>query len=164
MTIYVRDAMATDVHTIAPDLPLAEFEERSIACGVSGFPVVDGGRLVGIVSRSDVIRTLAVERTYEGQLSDEYDDAANDTLDEAAQHMADTEARVGARIARLCVKDAMHTDVATAEPGQPIEQAAKNMLERRVHRLPVVEGDQLAGIVTALDLARLVAEGRLAAT
>ncbi len=162
MAIYVRDAMEKDVHTIPPDLPLAEFEERSIECGVSGFPVVEKDRLVGIVSRSDVIRTLAVERTYEGQLSDSYDDPSNDGPAEAAQHVADTEARVGARISRLCVKDAMCSDVATAEPGQPIEEAAGRMVERRVHRLPVVEGDRLAGIITALDVARLVAEGRLA--
>ncbi len=162
MSIQVREIMATGVHTISPDLPLAEFEERTIECGVAGFPVVAADKLVGIVSRSDVVRTLAVERTYEGQFEDAFGSNAAEP-ESAAKLVAEAGARIGARLSKLSVKDAMRSPVETVEPDHSIEEAAKRMRDRRVHRLPVVEDGRVVGIVSALDIAKLVAEGRLGA-
>jgi CBS domain-containing protein len=56
----------------------------------------------------------------------------------------------------------MARDVLAVSPGAPLAEAAQLMVERRVHRVLVLEGGRLAGLVSALDLVGLVASGRLA--
>jgi CBS domain-containing protein len=54
----VRDEMATGVHTVTPRAPLTRVLEKLVNERVKSFPVVDGDKLVGIVSREDVLRGL----------------------------------------------------------------------------------------------------------
>ena len=61
----------------------------------------------------------------------------------------------------LRVRDVMNTDVVTVEPDTPLEEVARRLVERHVHRVPVVERGRLLGVVAALDFVRLVAGGRL---
>jgi len=160
MAWTVRDVMVRDVHTVAPDVLLPVLERAFLEHRVTGFPVVDAGRLVGIVSRSDVVRQLCVEQTMAESFSDYYSDPVGpapeplETLDEIGT-------RIGKRIERLRVKDVMIHELVTAAPDDPLEEAAATLARRRIHRLPVVEGPRLVGIVTSLDLVRLIAEGRL---
>jgi len=50
----VRDLMSSPVRTVSPDTPLPELTSSLREWGHNGAPVVDGGRLVGIISRRDV--------------------------------------------------------------------------------------------------------------
>ena len=52
----VRDIMTTEVFTVSPGLSLVDLELELGAQRVSGAPVVEHGKLVGIVSRSDIDR------------------------------------------------------------------------------------------------------------
>lgn len=58
-TLAVKDVMATDVVTIKPDAPLVEaaklLTERKIGC----LPVVENGRLVGILTEGDFVALIA---------------------------------------------------------------------------------------------------------
>jgi CBS domain-containing protein len=160
--MQVRDAMATGLITVQPRIPVTELEQRLIEHRVSGFPVEEDGKLVGVVTRSDIIRTLTVERTYEEQLSDYY--SAPDPFDSAdatAESVVQTGSRIGARIEEMTVRDVMSRKVLTADPSQSLEEVARVMVERSIHRLPVTQGDKLVGIITTLDLARQIADGRL---
>ena len=51
------------------------------------------------------------------------------------------------------ISDFVSTPLVTAEPVMPLEEAAALMVQHRVRRLPVVQGDQLLGIVTLDDIA-----------
>lgn len=55
----VRDVMTREVHSIAPNEELEALAELMVKRRVNPVPVVEGGRLVGIVSRSDILRTMA---------------------------------------------------------------------------------------------------------
>ena len=55
----VADVMTVDVLAVSPQLELARLTERPVSGGRRVIPIVDGGRLVGIVSRRDLIRTAA---------------------------------------------------------------------------------------------------------
>ena len=55
----VRDIMTREVVTVAPDTPLAEVSSLLEKQGIKRVPVVRGDSLVGIVSRADLVRTLA---------------------------------------------------------------------------------------------------------
>ena len=51
----VKDVMTVGVVTAAPDSPIREVAELMLRTKVSGLPVLDVGRLVGIVSESDIL-------------------------------------------------------------------------------------------------------------
>ncbi len=57
--LRVRDAMTTRVITVTPQTTMAEFREVLRANRISGTPVVEGGRMVGIISIEDLIKALA---------------------------------------------------------------------------------------------------------
>lgn len=56
---FVKDAMITDVHTITPEASLATAAMAMESNGVKRLPVVLEDRLVGIVSRADIVRAFA---------------------------------------------------------------------------------------------------------
>jgi len=153
----VRDIMTAAPDTLSPTLPVRDLEERLISHRVGGFPVVDEGKLVGMVTRSDLVRVIDLEHTIDAQLGE----AISASLDEGADSETARGARIGARLGAMTVADVMIRGVVSVQADASIDEAARLMVERRVHRLPVVEGSRLVGIVTSLDLARLVAEGQL---
>ncbi len=159
--VKVRDAMKTEVETVNPRMPVTEFERLLIEHSVSGFPVIDAGMLVGLVSRSDVVRALTVEHSYEEQLADYYRAMSPHPEADTAESVRDVGARVGARIDGMTVGDVMVKSVLTAEPDQSIADVARVLVDHGIHRLPVTEDGVLVGLVTTLDLARLIADSRV---
>lgn len=151
----VRDLMRTEVATISPELPIADLDRRLLEHGVGGLPVVEEGRLVGIVSRSDVVRQMSVEQSLGEMLAtleqDEGGNLSSATLQSIAEH-------VGRRMGLHKVRDLMETQVVTASPDEPLALAARRMLAEHVHRLPVVEDGALCGLISSTDFVRWVAE------
>jgi CBS domain-containing protein len=150
--------MQQEVRTVPPDLPLSELEERFLQHRVSGFPVTAGDELVGIVSRSDVVRKLSVEQAWAESLSDYYRDWTG--LAPAGPSLGEIGSQVGQRIESLRVSDVMVEAPVTVTPDTALSEAAGLLVARRIHRVPVVEDGRLVGILTSLDLARRVAERR----
>lgn len=156
--MQVRDLMTTAVRTVSPDMRLTELERFLIRERLSGAPVVQGGKLVGIVSRSDVVRQLVVERT-----SAQYAADAKFTGLASWHHLPDLEMTgwigdaVGEHLEHVQVSDIMITHVITVAPDADIRDAARLMVDHHVHRVLVVEGDAVCGILSTIDLVRLVA-------
>lgn len=55
----VGDAMSSPAITVEPHWPLASVAEQMVERGVNRLPVVQNGRLVGIVTRADLVRAFA---------------------------------------------------------------------------------------------------------
>lgn len=156
-------AMQTKVESVSPKMGLIDLERKLLSSGRGGFPVLEGGKLVGIVSRSDILRVLSIERSTAEQHADFYRTFEDSRRPESGETEAAARAAlVGERAGRLTVADAMIRQVITVDPGQPLSELATMMLGAHIHRLPVVDEGRLVGLVTTLDIVRLVAEGRLA--
>jgi tRNA nucleotidyltransferase (CCA-adding enzyme) len=56
------------------------------------------------------------------------------------------------------IREAMSADLLTVARDAPLEQVAALMTERRIKRVPVLEGDKLVGIVTRADIVRALAD------
>jgi CBS domain-containing protein len=54
----VEEAMTAPAVTIAPGRPVSDAATTLLELGIDRLPVVDGGRLVGIVTRSDLVRAF----------------------------------------------------------------------------------------------------------
>lgn len=159
MALTARDVMRSEVQSVDPEMTLPELERAFMEKGMSGFPVVVGrDELVGIISRSDVVRHLTVERSRAEMLSDYYRDGGMGGI--PAETLESIGQQVGARIERVPVKEVMLRAVVTASPEEPLRDVANKLVEHQIHRVPVVDEGRLIGIITSLDIVRVVAEGR----
>lgn len=128
--LRVRDAMTREVFTLGPQDSAARALALCREHGIRHLPVVDGGRLAGLVSDRD-LRDVSPPRGS-----------------------ADAENTLGwVRLA-----DIMTRDVATAHPLDTIEHAAHRIHSQRIGCLPVVADGELAGIVTSSDMMRTLTE------
>ncbi len=154
------DVMEPAVQTVPSTMPLAQFEQQSLAADVGGFPVVDEGRLVGVISRSDVVRQICAEREVASKTSDFYFDETG-FHESPMRSSTDIADRIGERLEELTVGDVMAREPLTVSLDHSIDEVAKRFIELRVHRLPVIDAGTLVGIVTTTDLVRLIADQRI---
>ncbi len=138
--------MKTEIISVTPDTALSELEDTLIGRHISGVPVIDRGRLVGIVSRSDIVRYFSIQRSM---------------ADLLGQHSVSMSARNHEAGPHLTVKDIMAEAVVTVSPDTAVVEIARQMVDRHVHRVLVTDGEQVVGLISALDLARLIAENKL---
>lgn len=127
--LRVRDFMTRDVITLGPESSAAEAWGLCREYKIRHLPVIEGGRLVGLVSDRD-LRDVSPPRG----------DREADTL----------------RWVRL--GDMMTRRPVTIHPLATIEQAAREIYERRIGCLPVVAEGELVGIITSSDLVRTLVE------
>ena len=66
-----RDVMSVDVVTAAPDEPLQKFAARMAGKRLRCVPVVQDGRTIGVIARSDLVRRLAAHSAQESRVSDD---------------------------------------------------------------------------------------------
>ncbi|MEX0959337.1 MAG: CBS domain-containing protein [Burkholderiales bacterium] len=58
-SVAVKEAMVEPVHTASPDTPLRDAAAKMLAHRIGCLPVVDNGKLVGMISESDMLRLVA---------------------------------------------------------------------------------------------------------
>ncbi len=133
MTDRVRDIMRKKAVTISASERLSTVEDIMTLGHVRHMPVVQGGKLVGVVSERDLLRaSLSV-------LSEHHEDERRAFL-----HVVE--------IGRI-----MSTPPIVVDPDASIDEAALIMAEKRIGCLPVLEGDDLVGMLTETDVLRWVA-------
>ena len=141
----VEEVMTREVISVTPETSIHQAARMMVSHGVSGLPVVDHGRLVGIISDGDLIlrQTRRPPRPWwnrffqdAGRLADNYRKAVGTTVGEV-----------------------MTRSVVSISPVFGIETAAAILINRNIRRLPVVRDGQLVGIVSRGDLVRALAGG-----
>lgn len=159
MAKTARDVMKTEVRTVAPDVPLVELDKLFVENRVTGFPVVENGRLVGVVSRSDIVRKIVAEQSYAEYLSDFYRDIGSSDEPDPADSRSELGSQIGSRLGTSSVRDVMSQEPVTVEADAPVARVAQLLIERRIHRVPVVSSQgKLEGIISSLDLVRLLVD------
>ncbi len=160
--MWAADVMTRDVLTLSPGMTLEQAAERLVQRGVSGAPVVDErGRLVGILSESDILRQL--KRIAEEALGKRYLTSRVHSLDLLAflgEREHDAVETVYRQLRASKVSAVMTAHVHGVAPTDSLETVAAAMIEHDVNRLPVVDLGRVVGIITRADLARVLATGR----
>ncbi len=140
--------MNPDVVCARPDTTAGDLARLLAERRAGGAPVVDGsGRVLGAISLDDLVRHESREITVAeaGQFH---------TDDEDYRELASTRADLKDTL----VEKLMHQRVYTVARDAGVAVAANIMRERRVHRLYVTDGGRLVGVISALDLMRVVEE------
>jgi predicted transcriptional regulator len=148
----VKDEMTPDIMTVADDMTTDELVRFLNEREISGAPVVDGqGHFIGVVSMTDVGRHLAEPSDFESARVEFYRDMGDEvTLEDLGQRYVEGRA--------VTVGDVMTPVVHHVAATAAVAEAARIMVERHIHRLVVTEGRQPVGMITSMDLLRVVAE------
>jgi CBS domain-containing membrane protein len=126
-----KDLMTRQLFTIEPDDLLERLEEMMEKFRFRHLPVVEGNRLVGLITRSDLWH-----------------------LSSSVLSMSAPEEN--AILHRLTADRVMKRDCVTVSPDEPLSNVAKLIWDSRIGCVPVVEGDgTLVGILTEGDFVRL---------
>lgn len=180
--LRVRDIMTPHVVTLAPEATLREAIDTLVTCRIGGAPVVDGGQIVGVLSAPDILEfesitpITATVSEWREPVEPEEIEPDRDEPEAASLYFTDHWFDNGASVAERfestsgpewdflnghSVAEAMARSVCVLPQGLEVSAAAQRMLGAGVQRAVVVDQGKLAGILTATDILRAVAERRL---
>ncbi|GIW34726.1 CBS and ACT domain-containing protein [Meiothermus sp.] len=120
--MLVKDVMHSPVLTVDASVTLEATYHIMLQRNIRHIPVMKEGRLVGMITDRDI--RLATSPFAPG----------------------------GAKSTETPVEQVMTRPVFTGEPLDAVEEAARVMRERKIGALPILEGQELVGIVTGIDL------------
>lgn len=136
-----KDVMTPYVVSVGPDNTIDEVVDILLTHGISAVPVVEGGKLVGIVSEGDLIRRAGIGAA-EGPRSWRLRPFADDAI-LAAEYV---------KSHAICVCDVMTRKVFTVTEETPVGEIAVTLERNRIKRVPVVRDGRPVGIVSRVDL------------
>jgi CBS domain-containing membrane protein len=132
---YARDLMTKDVVALEEDQHLGNLEASMRALRFRHMPVIEGKKLIGLVSERDLLRTAGSSLLPHKKKQDQF---IND---------------------HFRVADIMARDVATVPPDAALVDVAVQMRARKLGCMPVVDGSgNLLGIITEADFVRLAGQ------
>jgi CBS domain-containing protein len=117
----VRDLMVSDVVTTTSSSGIVEAANTMIQQEKGPLPVVDGQRVVGMITDRDIIARVVA---------------------------------AGQDPSSMKVSDVMTADLVTISPDADVSEARQQMAQAQLDRLLVMEGGQLAGIISEADIRR----------
>lgn len=139
----VRDVMTSNVKTVKYTDSVRNFLDCLGEYEISGMPVVDDdGRILGVATMTDVGKGVQDPPLATEADRDFYED--NDIQ--------------GGSLDSAKVADIMTEHVVTVEPSTQLAELAKLMSESGIHRVFVVSGEEIVGVVTSLDMVRAFGE------
>lgn len=128
----VSEIMTREVITLRPESNLREAIAIIQKFRIRHVPVVENGKLEGIVTDRDIKR--ATPSLHGGVSQDDYERVLNDT-----------------RLFQVMTRDPL-----SVTPDASVKEVAKILVEKKYGALPVVSGGVLVGIVSDIDLLRVL--------
>lgn len=151
----VKDVMNSDVISCRPDDEISNAAQLLKEQNISGLPVVDEGKVVGIVTEADILKLLEVPEHGGLWLPSPFEVIEIPIRElinwEDTKHML-------ADIGSKPIRDIMESEVYAISADSSIEDASAMMIKHKVNRLPVLDGETLVGIITRGDIIRGLAE------
>lgn len=143
-----RDIMTKEVITILKETPLKEVAHLMVEHRISGLPVVEEGRLLGMITESDLlIRAKKLDLpTFFPFIGGVIYLEGPGKLEQELKKATATKA-----------EEIMTTKLHTVKPDTSLTDISTLMAEKGINRLPVVEDGKLAGIITRNDVIRAIA-------
>jgi CBS domain-containing protein len=178
--------MTTDMVTVSPEVTIRDAMALFATRHVSGAPVLASGKVVGVVTATDLMELASSipgvpSERPEPEDEDQWERAEEEIGEEDESSMAffaDTWEDAGAEVSERMrevggpewnaleehtVSEAMTRDLFSLPPDTPVEMAAGRMRDAKVHRVLVMEDAVLLGIVTTTDITDAVADHKLTA-
>lgn len=126
----ISHIMTTEVATLGRNDTLDLADDIMSLGRVRHLPILDDGKLVGVISQRDLFRSALAAALGYGTRAQK------------------------AMLKTLLVKDVMSDHLLTIGPDATVKEAAQLMVEKKIGCLPVLKDDVLVGLVTETDLLR----------
>jgi CBS domain-containing protein len=146
MQLTARDVMTTRVHTLKPEQTVADavriFREASEEEGRKVFGMIvtdDANRLIGMLSMYDILLFIRPKHIHVWGTMDDID------ISGLMSNACD-------RARSILVGDIMSTDVISVTPDTHLMLLLDLMINKHIRRIPVLENDNILGIVYISDL------------
>lgn len=180
--LRLQDIMTRDVVTVSPELSIRDAMALLSTRHLSGAPVRAGDKIVGVVSLTDLAEFAAAEppvpadRPYQTEEEWEAPEEWVEGEESPATFFADMWQDAGADVSERfnepaspewdvleehTVSEAMNRTICSLPPDAFVDRAAEYMRSAGVHRVLVMDGDKLVGLVSTKDIANAVAERKL---
>lgn len=178
--LRVRDLMTEDLVTITPTTTLREAAEAMAEDHVSGLPVVEAGEAVGVISATDILsfaadapgteidrgRDTGLEQVPEDRQWEEGADVPagyftrqwEEETYSFGEMLPDTDRPEWNVLEEHQAAEVMTRSLHTISAEEGVQEAARAMLDARIHRLLVVEDGRLLGVLSTTDVMEAVAE------
>ena len=132
----IATIMSTDLMMVQSDDKVVIVRDIMEANGIHHVPVVNFNKLVGLISKSDLLHFL------KGMNYNSYQDLMNDV-----------------RLKNYIAAEIMTEDLECLQPEDSIEKAIELFQKNRFHAIPIVKGDnELIGILTTFDIINMIVE------
>ncbi len=143
--LKAKDIMTRELITVSPRTEITLAAKLLIEKGINGVPVVDEGKLLGILCQSDLIvqqKKIPIPSVF--------------TLLDGLISLKTTKymEKEFQKIAATTVDQVLTPNPVTIHPETSIEDIASLMVDKNIHTLPVVDGGILVGIVGKEDILR----------
>lgn len=143
--MLVENVMTRSVRTVGPDARIMEVASVMCLYRLSGLPVVEAGnKLIGIIAEKDVLHRMfpTLQDLMEGG------NMASVDFDEMLLNYKD--------VIKLSVSELMTANPITVRPDMHILRASSVMVRHKFRRIPVADGDQLAGMLSLGDVHKAI--------
>ncbi len=152
--ISVSEVMNSEVLAAEADWPLDKLADFLVDNSISGAPVTTAdGELVGVVSMTDIVRQNRVTGSNQGS------ETTHDVyLFELERHMSREEIKTfhTEYESPVQVRDIMTPMIFEVSEDTRVQDVAETMLKGNIHRVFVTRNKKLTGIVTTLDMMRII--------
>jgi acetoin utilization protein AcuB len=132
--MLVKERMSRPVIALPPDMPVYDARNLFRQEQIRRAPVIKKGKLIGIVSRQDLVDASPTKATSLSRWEINY------------------------LLSKLTVSEIMTETVTTIDEDTPIEQAARIMADEKIGGLPVMRDGKVAGMITETDLFKVFLE------
>lgn len=141
--MLVKDIMSRHIRTVKPDTPMREVVSAMTLYRVSGLPVLDDdNKLVGFIAEKDVLHHMFPS------LEDVMDQGQTINFEDMEMEYS--------QVLNLKVSDLMTTGVIGVTEDMPILKATSVMVRHRFRRIPVIDGDELKGMMSLGDVHKAI--------
>jgi CBS domain-containing protein len=131
VNLFVKDAMRKDVVDVSPEMTMREVEALFEKYDYYSFPVIDKGKVVGIVTKLDFLKHFIFTPS---SIVPQYDRLLEDKI-----------------------RDIMNTKVFTVNTDTPLTRVLELMVETRIRSFPVVDVDNsLLGLISREDIMKML--------
>jgi CBS domain-containing protein len=155
-TLKAKDIMTTEVLGVEADWPLDRLAEFLVENSISGAPVLsDAGKLIGVVSLTDIVRhtTLPLKERHFNKTHDYY-------LPEMDCQYSDEDIAFFnfRHESSTTIGDIMTAMIFNVREDTSVREIADIMIRGRIHRVFVTRKDRVVGIISALDMLKVILE------
>ncbi|MCO5382788.1 MAG: CBS domain-containing protein [Methanosarcina barkeri] len=145
----VKDVMNPNVIFCKPDDTVREAAKILKENSISGAPILEGEKLVGIISEADLLKLLILPEKGELWLPSPFE-----IIEVPIRELIGWEdtKKMLSDAGAIRIKEIMTKDVHTISSEASVEEASEHMIRHRINRLPVTEDNRVVGIVTRGDI------------